>query len=287
MATLMIAANLPDEWRCLSPTRCRSRSVAVTHGVLAQVALPIAPGIMAVGRPVIRTCPHLSTPARTRSHQLQGVAALTRLYSHIFLDYLNSYGLRLSLPRPLIRRRRPVHRDPGCGRFLAPNTAGSVAAWRGSPAPWQLARVALAAATAYALVMLASNVWARTVVRDGLTRAGRPPDTRFMVTPVFANPFRREVLVDTGDRYEKGFLWFEPGPHFRPAGYGVDRGFAQPEAQAALATPRAQAYLTWSRFPFFVVDRTEAPPQLWLNDYRYSDASGRVGWAGLGVRIDD
>ena len=43
-----------------------------------------------------------------------------------------------------------------------------------------------------------------------------------MVTPVIANPFRREVIVDVGDRYEKGFIWFAPVPHFRPAGYGVD-----------------------------------------------------------------
>ena len=106
-----------------------------------------------------------------------------------------------------------------------------------------------------------------------------------MVTPVFVNPFRREVLIDTGTRYEKGQLWFEPSPHFRPAGYGVDKGFEQPEASAALDTPRARAYLTWSRFPFMVVDRTTAPPRLLLNDYRYSDQSARIGWAFLGVEI--
>ena len=39
-----------------------------------------------------------------------------------------------------------------------------------------------------------------------------------MVTPVVVNPFRREVVIDFGDRYEKGNLWFDPLPHFRPAG---------------------------------------------------------------------
>jgi hypothetical protein len=133
--------------------------------------------------------------------------------------------------------------------------------------------------------MLASNVWARTVVLDGLTRAGRPDTTRFMVTPVFANPVHREVLIDTGDRYEKAFLWFAPTPRFRPAGYGVEKGFDQPEATSALAAPRAQAYLRWSRFPFVVVDRTVAPPRLLLNDYRYSDSTGRAGWAGLSIEL--
>jgi hypothetical protein len=125
------------------------------------------------------------------------------------------------------------------------------------------------------------------VVRDGLTRAGRPPETRFMVTPVMVNPFRREVLVDLGDRYEKGFVWFEPAPHFRPAGYGVEKGFSAPEAASGLATQRARAFLGWSRFPFVVVDRTEAPPRVLLNDYRYSDAGARAGWAGLSLTIGD
>jgi inner membrane protein len=306
MATLMIAANLPDVDVAvfLTDTLPVSFRRGWTHGVLAQVALPLAlAGIVwAIGRsrspasgarsPVAGNG-HPNPDAGDRSEapftQLL-LLSYIGLASHIFLDYLNSYGLRLLMP--FSGRGSTATRCSswirGCGPFLAlghcwprsrpggaPRRHGSRRVWR-----WRWPRPT-------ALVMLASNLWARTVVRDGLTRAGRPPDTRFMVTPVFANPFRREVLLDTGDRYEKGFLWFEPGPHFRPAGYGVDKGFDQPEAQAALATPRAQAYLRWSRFPFFVIDRSEFPPQLWLNDYRYSDASGRVGWAGLGVRVED
>ena len=56
-------------------------------------------------------------------------------------------------------------------------------------------------------------------------------------------------------------------------------------AAAALAAPRARAFLSWSRFPFVVVDRTSLPPQLLLNDYRYSDAGARLGWAGMTLRI--
>ncbi|MCC7031907.1 MAG: metal-dependent hydrolase [Acidobacteria bacterium] len=306
MATLMVAANLPDVDVAvfLTDTLPVSFRRGWTHGIVAQVVLPIAlAGIVwAIGRnrpapdrtrphppAPARTCPHPSAPDRTRFGPLL-LLSYIGLYSHIFLDYLNSYGLRLLMPFS----GRWFYGDAlfivdpwmwgvlGAGVLLT-----SIAARRGAAEPGRPARVALAVATAYTLAMLASNLWARTVVHDGLTRAGRPADTRFMVTPVFANPFRREVLVDTGDRYEKGFVWFEPGPHFRPAGYGVDKGFGQPEARAAIATPRSRAYLTWSRFPFVVVDRTEAPPQLWLNDYRYSDASGRVGWAGLSVRIED
>ena len=89
--------------------------------------------------------------------------------------------------------------------------------------------------------MLASNVIARREVASGLARAGRPAETRFMVTPVVVNPFQREVVIDVGDRYEKGNLWFDPLPHFRPAGFGIEKGFDQPEVQQALQSPLARS----------------------------------------------
>ena len=84
------------------------------------------------------------------------------------------------------------------------------------------ARLGLAVAGVYMRVMLGVERVGASEVRRGLDAPAGRQSTRFMVTPVFANPLRREVIVDTGDRYEKGLLWFEPLPHFRPAGYGVD-----------------------------------------------------------------
>jgi inner membrane protein len=306
MATLMVAANIPDIDVAvfLTDTLPMSFRRGWTHGVLAQVALPLAlAGVVWVigrrlahpadgGRQAADVKRHTSAgsrqPAAVSFRQLL-LLSFIGLYSHIFLDLLNSYGLRLLMPFS----NRWFYGDAlyivdpwlymlfGGGVWLA-----SRAARRGLPRPGRAAMVSLALAAIYAIGMLGSNLWARSVVAEGLTRAGQP-EMRFMVTPVFANPFRREVLIDTGDRYEKGALWFEPAPHFRPLGYGVDKGFDQPEAQVALVSPRAQAYLRWSRFPFVVVDRTTAPPRLLLNDYRYSDQSARVGWAGLGVQIGE
>jgi hypothetical protein len=142
----------------------------------------------------------------------------------------------------------------------------------------------LIVAAVYMAVMLGSNWWARAEVRAGLDRAGRT-GTRFMVTPVFGNPFRREVIVDMGDRYEKGLLWFEPLPRFRPAGYGVNTNENDPAARAAARTARFQAFLMWSRFPFFVVERTASQTRVVINDYRYSGASGRDGWATQTVEL--
>jgi len=135
----------------------------------------------------------------------------------------------------------------------------------------------------YVLTMLASNALARTVVSGGLDRAGRPAETRFMVTPVAVNPFSREVVVDLGDRYEKGNLWFEPLPHFRPSGFGMPKGLDDPDAKAALQSPRARAFLRWSRFPFVQVDRNTSPPAIWLNDYRYANA-GPYGWSATRIQ---
>ena len=65
----------------------------------------------------------------------------------------------------------------------------------------------------------------------------------------------------------------------------MDKGFDRPEVAGALATPLAQSYLRWSRFPFVVIDRTRNPPGVLLNDYRYSDATARIGWAVLSLDI--
>jgi hypothetical protein len=94
---------------------------------------------------------------------------------------------------------------------------------------------------------------------------------------VIVNPFRREVIIDVGDRYEKGNLWFEPAPHFRPGGYGIEKGIDQPAAQPFLQLPRARAFLRWSRFPFLQIDPSG---NVWLNDYRYANA-GPYGWSAV------
>ncbi len=294
MATLMVAANIPDIDVAVffTDTLPMSFRRGWTHGILAQAVLPLllAALVWLVTRRRARPADAPGAPRapEARFSQLL-LLSYIGLYSHILLDLMNSYGLRILMPfsgRWFYGDALYII-DPWMWLVLAAGVYLSAAARRrGAPTVSRPARWALVAISVYTLAMLASNLWARAVVRDGLARAGRPVDTRFMVTPVFANPFRREVLIDTGNRYEKGQLWFEPAPRFRPAGYGVDKGFDSPLAARALATPRAQAYLGWSRFPFFVVDRSETPPRLLLIDVRFSDVTGRVGWAGLSVQLE-
>jgi len=191
---------------------------------------------------------------------------------HVFMDFTNSYGVRLLMPfsdrwfygDALYIVDPWLYLTLGLGWWLA----------KRNPRP---AQVGVAIAAVYVIAMLGSNVIARSVVAAGLDRAGRPADTRFMVTPVIVNPFRREVIIDVGDRYEKGNLWFEPSPHFRPGGYGIEKEIDQPAAQPLLQSPRARAFLRWSRFPFIQADPSGS---IWLNDYRYANA-GPYGWSAV------
>lgn len=276
MTTLVVANNLPDIDVGVFATNTLAMSFrrGWTHGVLAQLALPIAlTAIVVVCDRIFRK----HAIARVNAGQVL-LLAYIGVFLHVFFDFLNSYGVRLLMPfseqwfygDALYIVDPILYVTLGFGWWLAARRAKQDHAH-----PFTPARIGLAVAAIYVVTMLGSNLIARREVRQGLTRAGRVEQTRFMVTPVFANPFQREVIIDVGDRYEKGFLWFEPLPHFRPAGYGVAKGLDSAQLQPVLQRPRAQAFLRWSRFPF-----VQAAPEggVWLNDYRYASA-GPYGWA--------
>jgi inner membrane protein len=276
-STLVIANNLPDIDVAVFATDTLAMSFrrGWTHGVLAQVALPfVLTGAMVVYDQYRR---------RPAGQQASGLAvrpgqilllSFIGVYLHVFMDLMNSYGVRLLMPfserwfygDALYIVDPWLYLSLGLGWWLA----------KTNPRP---ARIGVTIAAIYVVAMLGSNVLARREVASGLARAGRPADTRFMVTPVVVNPFVREVVVDMGDRYEKGNLWFDPIPHFRPAGFGMEKGLASPDVQPFLQRPRAQAFLRWSRFPFVQADTTGA---VWINDYRYANA-GPYGWSAVNL----
>lgn len=287
MTTLLVAANLPDIDGVvfLTDLLVMYYRRGWTHGIVAMVVLPVllTGAVLSWDRLVWRRRAHAPPPADAKQLLL---LACIGTWSHSCLDFLNSYGVRLLKPfsdRWFYGDALFII-DPLMYVFLgAAVVAAHVGAREGRPRAWA-ARLGLACAAVYVLAMLASNLWAREVVATGLARAGHA-DARFMVTPVFANPFFREVIIDAGDRYERGFVWFEPTPHFRPAGFGVSKGLNDPATTRAILTPLAQQYLMWSRFPFFVVDRTGGRTRVFLNDYRYADPTAREGWAGVTIDL--
>jgi inner membrane protein len=304
VATLLIASNLPDIDVAVFATDTLAMSVrrGWTHGVVAMALLPaLLAGVMCVWGRGRGARTDLVTPGEDEHRRLSRhgrepqplriaglfVLAYIGTWLHVFMDWLNSYGVRLL--KPLSDRwfygDALYIIDPllyAC--FGAAIVLARRAAARAVTAPWRPAQMALAVAGVYVTLMVASNWWARAEVRSGLERAGRG-NVRFMVTPVFASPFQREVVVDLGERYEKGFLWFDPLPHFRPAGYGVETNASDPAVLEARRHPRIQAFLMWSRFPFFVVQREHRRTRVFVNDYRYSGPSGRDGWATQMVEI--
>ena len=152
---------------------------------------------------------------------------------------MNSYGVRLLMPFSdrwfygdalyivdpwlyLAARRRLVVASArrGIGRGRRPARIGAGAG--GGLRRWRCS---------------ASNVWARAEVRDGLARAGPPADTRFMVTPVVVNPFRREVVDRPRRRYEKGISGSSRRRISARRATASTTGFDRPEAQRPLQTP--------------------------------------------------
>ena len=271
-STLVIANNLPDidVGVFLTNTLPMSFRRGWTHGPLAQAILPIAlTGAMLL---YDRYRKKTSPDDRVHAGQLLLLSYIGFLL-HVFMDFCNSYGVRLLMPfsdrwfygDALYIVDPWLYLTLGVGWWLA----------RRNPRP---ARIGVTLAAIYVVAMLASNVIARREVASGLTRAGLPSGTRFMVTPVVVNPFRREVVIDMGDRYEKGNLWFNPMPHFRPAGYGIAKGLDLPDAQPALQTPLGLTYLRWSRFPF--VQLNPADGSVLINDYRYANV-GPYGWSAV------
>jgi len=273
-STLVIANNLPDIDVGVFATNTLAMSFrrGWTHGVLAQATLPIAlTGAMLV---YDRYRKKKSPDDAVRPAQILLLSYIGVLL-HVFMDFVNSYGVRLLMPfsdrwfyGDAIYIVDPwLYLSLGVGWLLA----------KSNPRP---AKIGVTIAAIYVIAMLASNVIARREVAAGLARAGRADVTRFMVTPVIVNPFRREVIIDIGDRYEKGNLWFDPLPHFRPAGFGIEKG----PLDTLQSQPRARAYLRWSRFPFVQSQRFPGSSSwtVWLNDYRYANA-GPYGWSAVNL----
>jgi inner membrane protein len=279
-AALMIAANLPDLDVLVFLTAMPSLSFrrGWTHGIAAQVLLPIVlTGILLLVRRRGR-----AGSARPGDPALSAGWLLCLSYvgvcSHVFLDFLNTYGVRLLTPvdwRWLYGDAIFIV-DPwlwlvlGLGVWLARRQR------RTAPA-----RGALVFAACYIVTMLASARVARDMV------AGVWHDTRgvwpraLMVGPAPVTPFTRMVIVDAGDHYESGtFTWRSGGVTFEPT--AVPKNDQRPEVDAATRqSADIRAFLVWSRFPFWTITTEEAGTRVTVRDMRF--AGGGVRFAASTV----
>jgi inner membrane protein len=196
--------------------------------------------------------------------------AYAGLYSHVFLDYLNNYGVRLLTPIDW----RWFYGDSlfiidlwlwlafGIGTWLSRRRTSA------RPARW-----ALTLAVCYIAAMVVTTRTARVIVADAWrARAGTEPRA-LMVGPRAITPFTRDVIVDAGDRYEGGsFDWVTREVQWEPM--AIPKNEQLPEVVAARGEAAVQAFLVWSRFPFWEIDRVAGGTRVTVRDARFV-AAGR------------
>lgn len=276
MPALMLSANLPDidvfgvpfggglAWRR-----------GWTHGPIATVILPalLALLIVAFDRWQARR------GKRPEERQPVGLKPMLLLCyiglaSHLFLDLLNTYGIRLLMPfsdrwfygdvlfivDPLVwlmlgfglwlsRRRRIA----GKANFAHP------------------ALIALLGITFYIGAMYAGGRAAENIAAREFTASGFGVPERVLASPVLADPFRRAILVETSEGYRFGDLYWLPRPSVEFETANVPTNMDDPAiGRAAAKDKRIADFLYWSRFPFAVIERSECGTRVTINDGRFS-----------------
>ena len=265
-ATLAIAANLPDIDVLAFATGIPSVALrrGWTHGVLAQAALPVMfAGVMWMVGNARRPQPGADRPPLRFSALL--LLSYIGVLSHVFLDYLNTYGVRLLMPFS----NRWFYGDSvfivDVWMWLLLGT-GALLSRRGRRWP---ARAGLTLASVYVAVMMMSASTARNVVMTRWTETLGEAPRALMVGPVPINPFRKAIIVDAGDHYVMGrFAWYPRGISFNPA--EVPKGDDSPWIVAARRQePDFDHILIWSRFPFWEVVEEPEGIRVTLRDVRF------------------
>lgn len=269
--TLMLAANIPDldvlVFATSTPAVAFRRGW--THGVLAQALLPVALALV------------MTLIGRLRRHDQSGpplslpwLVALSYVgvLSHVLMDLLNNYGIRLLAPLDWrwFYGDSVFIIDPWLWLTLG------VGVWagrgRGAERPCQAARLALVVAAVYVAGMVVSARVARAqVVHAWQQERGGPPPA-LMVGPVPVTPLQRAVIVDAGDHYETGTFRFPAAVTFDPA--VIPKNDDDPRVVRARASPDIRAFLVWSRFPFWTLETVQGGTRVSVGDVRFITRGG-------------
>jgi inner membrane protein len=267
-ATLMIAANLPDLDVLVFATSVPSVAFrrGWTHGPLAHVLLPI--GLTAITLLVARALPARDGGAPARALWLL-LLSCVGVWSHVLLDLLNPYGLRILAPFSWqwFYGDTLFIIDPWL--WLALGAGIWVARRRSTPAP---ARRALAASAIYILAMVIAARAAREIVIDAWrSQYGREPRA-VMVGPRPVTPLSRDVIIDAGDHYDRGtFRWLPARVDFDPP--PVPKNDSDPRIAEAREERSIGGFLVWSRFPFWTLTSEAGGTRVTVGDVRFAGQS--------------
>jgi inner membrane protein len=266
-ATLMIAANIPDldvlVFATSTPAVAFRRGW--THGVVAQALLPVALALLmtCIGR-LGRRDQSRPPPSLPWLMTLSYVGVM----SHVLMDLLNTYGVRLFAPLDWrwFYGDSVFIIDPwlwltlGLGVWVARRTPTA-------------ARAALVVALVYVVAMVAGARIARAQAIDAWQRERGGPPAAIMVGPVPVTPFQRAVIVDAGDHYETGtFAWLPTRVTFDPG--TIPKNDDDPRVTRARGAPNIGAFLVWSRFPFWTLETVHGGTRVSVSDMRFLTRGG-------------
>lgn len=274
MLTLTLAANLPDidAGVFFTPFPHVAFRRGWTHGVPAQILLPVALTLVMVAWN--RRRPGQGDEPPARAGWLLALSYLGVL-SHVGLDYLNNYGVRLLMPwsGQWFYGDTLFIVDPWL--YLALGGGWWLARKQGRAAP---ARLGLGVAAVYVAVMVGLAQSSRaSVLEQWRAAAGREPRA-LMVGPVFLDPFHKQVIVDRGDSYDTGrFSWLSGALDL--TGRVSTLAMDDPDVVAARADPDVRGILAWSRFPHFELEDGAEGRRVVVTDLRFGRfvAAGAVG----------
>lgn len=287
-AALLVGANLPDvdvlayAW---GPDTALAFRRGWTHGLPALVLWPfvLTGFLLAWDRLVRRRRRPAAEPARPRALLL---LAAVSILTHPFLDWLNTYGMRWWMPLRDAWSYGDVLFIVDPWIWLALALGALVSRYRSRrtlPRPERPARLALAAVGVYIVAMWAFQSTARTQVEESLDLAGSTP-LRTMAGPLPVTPFRRQIVADTGARYELGTVEWGPGPVFQRS-RAVPKNADHPAVAAAARTREGAIFLHWARFPFFLVEERPRSWIVYMVDARYSINPG-TGFGRQRVEVE-
>lgn len=276
LATLMIAANLPDldAFGLLVGENLAWRR-GLTHGPIALAVLPLLLAFVMVAFDRWQTR-RGSRPGDRLPVQFGWILVLgyIGILSHPLLDFLNTYGIRCLMPFSeqwfygdvlfiidvwmwsvlgiaiwLSRRREKLGRSPA-----------------GRPAIIGLVIVA-----GYCLAMGLGGRAAERYAAEEIVDAGLGEPKRVLASPVPIDPFRRRIVFETEDAYGFGDFRWTPKPQFIAEPGLVPTMMKDPAiARAAQQEKEVADFLYWSRYPFAVIRPLAGGTEVIIGDARYN-----------------
>lgn len=279
MATLMIAANLPDlDVLAIPFGQNLTFRRGWTHGPLAVFVLPALLTACVVGYDRLQhrrgSRPESRAPVRAGAVFL---LSLVGFLSHPFLDWLNSYGIRLLMPfsHEWFYGDALFIIDPwlwllmGLGIYLSRRRARH----RITP-PGRPAGITLGLLVVYIGLMIVGSRVGTNLAAASVEEQGLPPAERIMAGPVPVNPVERTLIFDMGQDYRFGRLRLLPSPAVQIDAEPLPTNRDHPVVIRAVESGVFDDFLYWSRFPFFSVMEDGSRFQVDVGDARFTRRAG-------------